>query len=421
MTTQSVRRGASNKPLKAIVSHGRIFDAYSDEPWVVDGAAVRVSLVCFGSKQEGPCHLDGDEVGTIAADLTATADVTEACALVVNKGVTFQGTIKTGPFEIDGTRARRLLSSPVNPNGRPNSDVVRPWSNGDDVTDRPNDFWIIDFGTLMTRDYASLYEEPFELLRARIGEENAARSARGEPILRAGEPRSLANWWLHQRPRPPMRKALQRLARYFVTPRVSKYRLFVWRDRTVLPDTRLVVFARDDDTTFGIVHSRFHEIWSLRLGGRHGVGNDPQYTPSLGFETFPFPEGLTPDIPAADYASDPRAQAIAAAAAELNRLREAWLNPEDLVMRVPEVVPGYPDRILPKDEAAAAVLKKRTLTNLYNQRPAWLDHAHARLDAVVAEAYGWGEDWRAGRLGEAEILARLFALNQERAGQARAG
>ncbi len=96
-------------------------------------------------------------------------------------------------------------------------------------------------------------------------------------------------------------------------------------------------------------------------------------------------------------------------------MREAWLNPSDLVNRVPEVVPGYPDRILPKDDEAAAVLKKRTLTNLYNTRPAWLDHAHKTLDQAVAEAYGWGDDWRAGKLSEDEILARLFHLNQERA------
>ena len=79
---------------------------------------------------------------------------------------------------------------------------------------------------------------------------------------------------------------------------------------------------------------------------------------------------MTPDMPAADYADDPRAQNLATAAARLNELRENWLNPPDLVERVPEVVPGYPDRILPKDDAAAAVLKKRTLTNLYNARPA---------------------------------------------------
>ena len=204
------------------------------------------------------------------------------------------------------------------------------------------------------------------------------------------------------------------LPRYIVTPRVAKHRLFVWVDAQCWPTTCLIVIARDDDTTFGILHSRFHELWSLRMGTWLGVGNDPRYTPSTTFETFPFPEGLTPDLPASAYAADPRAQAIAAAAAELDRLRQAWLNPPDLVRREPEVVPGYPDRLLPVDDEAAAILKKRTLTNLYNQRPAWLDAAHARLDAAVADAYGWGEDWRAGRLDDDAILARLFALNQAR-------
>jgi type II restriction/modification system DNA methylase subunit YeeA len=141
-----------------------------------------------------------------------------------------------------------------------------------------------------------------------------------------------------------------------------------------------------------------------------GVGNDPRYTPTTCFETFPFPAGLTPDIPAAAYADDPRAVAIAAAARDLDEKREAWLNPPDLTMRVPEVVPGYPDRILPRNDRAAAILKKRTLTNLYNERPAWLDHLHRRLDAAVAAAYGWPAD-----LPEADALARLFALNRERA------
>ena len=149
----------------------------------------------------------------------------------------------------------------------------------------------------------------------------------------------------------------------------------------------------------------------VATGAWHGVGNDPRYTPSTTFETFPFPEGLTPDIPADTYADDPRAQRIAAAARRLNELREAWLNPADLVVRVPEVVPGYPDRILPRDEECAKELKKRTLTNLYNQRPAWLDNIHRELDAAVAAAYGWPAD-----LADDEILERLFELNQQRAG-----
>ena len=117
--------------------------------------------------------------------------------------------------------------------------------------------------------------------------------------------------------------------------------------------------TRDDDTMFGILHSRFHELWALRLCTWLGVGNDPRYTPSTTFETFPFPEGLTPDIPAEQYAGDPRAQKIAAAAKRLDELRNNWLNPPDLVMRVPEVVKDYPDRILPKNKAAALVHSRR--------------------------------------------------------------
>lgn len=86
------------------------------------------------------------------------------------------------------------------------------------------------------------------------------------------------------------------------------------------------------------------------------------------------------------------------------------LNPPDLVDIVPEVAPGYPDRILPKTTEAAAKLMTRTLTNLYNERPSWLDSAHAELDRAVASAYGWPED-----ISTEDALARLLALNLERA------
>ncbi len=207
-----------------------------------------------------------------------------------------------------------------------------------------------------------------------------------------------------------MRRAIASVPKFIATPVLAKHRVFVWMNSAIQPDHQLIAFGRDDGTTFGILHSRIHELWSLRMCTWLGVGNDPRYTPSTCFETFPFPKGLTPNIPAKDYANDPRAKKIAAAARRLNELREAWLNPPDLVKREPEVVPGYPDRILPKDAKAAAILKKRTLTNLYNERPAWLANAHKELDAAVADAYGWPAD-----LSDEEILKRLFDLNQQRA------
>ena len=166
--------------------------------------------------------------------------------------------------------------------------------------------------------------------------------------------------------------------------------------------------TRDDHTVYGIVHSRFHAAWALRLGT--SLEDRPRYTSSTTFRTYPFPRGLTPKIPATEYADNPRAIAIAEAARRLNELREAWLHPPDLVEHVPEVVPSYPARLVPVSPKAAAILKKRTLTNLYNERPAWLDDAHRDLDAAVAAAYGWPAD-----ISEEDALARLLDLNRERA------
>ena len=94
--------------------------------------------------------------------------------------------------------------------------------------------------------------------------------------------------------------------------------------------------------TFGIRHSRFHEAWSLRLGT--SLEDRPRYTPTTTFETFPFPDGLSPDIPAADTANDPCAAAIAPAARRLVELRDRWLNPSEWVEWVDEPAPGYPKR-----------------------------------------------------------------------------
>lgn len=411
VSTNSIRGGANREVLKPIVAGGRVFFAWRDEDWTVEGAAVRVSIVGFSKKHVQAPVLNGLPVKEIFSDLTAPdsgVDITQASSLVTNRRTAFQGTINYGPFVIEGEIARRMLAAPTNPNGTQNIDVVKPWTNGRDITRRPEDRWLIFFPAGMTETEASFYEEPFAHVAAEV---KPYRLAKPNADLHK-------SWWTLWRPRPELFSAMAGMQRQIVTPRVSKHRLFVWRDVSVIVDSAAVSVARDDDTTFGILHSYIHELWALRMGTFLGKGNDPRYTPSTTFETFPFPEGLTPDIPAAVYADDPRAQKIAAAAAELNRLRENWLNPPDLVDRVPEVVEGYPDRLLPKDDAAAKVLAKRTLTNLYNARPAWLDHAHKRLDEAVAEAHGWGDDWRAGKLTDDEILARLFRLNQERSNPA---
>lgn len=215
-----------------------------------------------------------------------------------------------------------------------------------------------------------------------------------------------------------MRSAIAKLSRFIATPTVSKHRLFKWLTSPTLPDHQLIVFARDDDCFFGVLHSRFHEVWALKLGTR--LETRPRYTPTTSFETFTFPES-----------TDKQKIEISAAAKELNELRENWLNPPEWTTTRIFEFPGASDGpwsrfvvepdargigtvrypvIEPRDSDCAKELTKRTLTNLYNERPAWLANAHAKLDSTVAYAYGFPVD-----LTDEQILERLLALNQQRA------
>ncbi|MDT3706906.1 MAG: DNA methyltransferase [Thiobacillus sp.] len=420
VATQAIRAGSNRKVLERILATAPIFEAWSDEPWINNGAAVRVSLVCFGPVGAAPrrdpadenragggaptgrAMLDGQPVAAIHADLTAgdALNLTQAKPLAENANSSFEGVQKNGKFEVPADIARTWLLEP-NPNGRSNAEILKPYLNAKDVTGRPDVYWMIDFTGYSEQD-AMLFMRPFQWILDFVKPE---RDIKREAYLRA-------RYWLLKRPAPDMRAAIKGLPRFIVTPRVAKHRFFVWLSASVLPDTRLNVIASDSDLTFGILSSRIHEVWSLAQASMHGVGNDPTYNAKSCFETFPFPLGLTPR----DTPTGPHAEAIAAAAKRLNELREAWLNPPEWVdwVRTPEEEQaGFPLRPVAKP-GHEAELKKCTLTNLYNTRPAWLDHAHRELDAAVAAAYGWTGYTPA--MPDEEILRRLLALNLARAG-----
>ena len=404
VATNSIRGGANRQALQAATATRRIFEAWSDEPWVIDGAAVRVSLICF-SRGDDACvsgaQLDGQPVDEIYTDLTARrgsagVDLTGVRRLPDNAGVVFTGDTKGGSFDVPGDLARGWLVLPRNPNGRTNADVLKPWMNGMDLTRRPAGKWIVDFRWTMSEGDAALYEEPFRWVQEHV-----------HPMRKQNRRKAYREyWWRHVEPRQGMWRALAGQSRYIATAQVAKYRLFVWCDVRICPDQQLIVVARDDDTTFGILHSRFHEIWSLRRGTWQGKGNDPRYTPTTTFETFPFPPGLAPNVPVADYEMDSRATAIAGASRRLVDLRDRWLNPSEWVEWVDEPVPGYPRRPVPRDGEAAKALRKRTLTHLYNASPQWLVDAHAALDAAVAAAYGWPVD-----ITDDDALREMLNLN----------
>ncbi|MEI7733052.1 MAG: DNA methyltransferase, partial [Verrucomicrobiota bacterium] len=465
LATQGIRGGANREVLKRIKDSGGIFFGISDREWILNGAMVHVSMVGFDDGTDMDRALDDKAVAVINANLTATADTTKAAPLMMNSNIAFIGTTKGGDFDIIENEALSLLSSEGNPNGKPNSDVLKPILNGKDVLSRTPQRWLID-NNERTLSAACHYEQPHKLVVERVKNE---RDSNRDKWLRE-------NWWKLQRVRPEMRSALATVSRFIALPRVAKHRVCVWFQWPVVTDDQTVVFARDDDFFFGMVQSNIHQVWAYAQGTQVRERESGfRYRPTVCFETFPFPflDDLqasappAPEPPAANggwdtvmttrfyevkedappYGGPPSTPAghraaIAAAAKALNELRESWLNPpewtETRVLQFPGTVGGPWDRYIdrstvrdrgsfqigtvryprlePLDAECAAKLKKRTLTNLYNERPMWLDLAHKKLDAAVSAAYGW-----LATLSDEQILERLLALNLERAAQEEQG
>ena len=470
LATQSIRGGASREVLKRIKETGNIFFAVSDRDWVLAGASVHISMVAFDDGSEKNRLLDGNVVTDVNVDLTTHADTTTATPLSANIDFAFYGSQQKAPFDITEKLALEFLNSP-NPHGLPNSDVVRPSINASQFVRRGEETWVIDFG--LTKDFSKVvsYEAPIKYVRENV------------LPLRQGHREAMQEkfWWLHARPSPRYRE-VARDKTVLITPAVSKHRIFGRFDSIVLADHALIVYARADDFFFGVLQSHFHEVWSLKQGTR--LETRPRYTPTTCFETFPFPfaddlaeppDTLEAELDAAKHykhivlreepvpyrtSSSRREEAltkkseikmslvtsaatkaehraaIAAAAQELNALRERWLNPPEWTVEKLLQFPGsmngpwsryivpnsvdeetgigkviYP-RLEPRDADCAAKLKDRTITKLYNERPAWLDLTHKKLDAAVAAAYGFPAD-----LTDEQILEKLLALNLARAAE----
>ena len=454
LATQGIRGGANRGVLRRIKETGDIFFAESDRDWILAGANVHVSMIGFDGGSENLKTLDGRKTDSINPNLTQDTDTTEAIVLKENESVCFMGPSPKAPFDIPEATALPMVLDSANAHKVANSDILRPVESAVDIVQKNRREWTLDFGSLPFES-AVCYEKPFAYVKEFI-----------QPARSKNARQTNVEWWQYERPRVEMRKAMIGLKRFITTPGVSKHRICVWRTPETLCNQGTLVFARDDDYFFGIIQSHFHEVWALKQGTR--LETRPRYTPTTCFETFPFPfaddlaeplDNLEAELDAAKHYKhivlreepppyrvsnaairNPKFEiethraAIAAAAEELNELRERWLNPPEWtverVLEFPGSVDGpwsryvaprtvdaktgigivrYP-RLEPKDAECAAKLKKRTLTNLYNERPAWLDLAHQRLDAAVAAAYGWPAD-----LSDEQILGKLLALNLARA------
>ncbi len=408
LATQAIRGGSNRESLNRIKQSGDLFFAIGDRNWVIAGANVHISLIGFDDGSEGSRKLDGRSVELINSDLRTKSDITSSKRLVANLNLWCYGSQQKAAFDIPPSLALRMLNG-ANPSGLPNSDVIKPSMNGKQVLRDTHETFVIDFGEETRIGVAASYEMPFEYVKTTI---YPRRKNHREACQRL-------SWWLHARPSPRYRKQIREQRRCIITPSVSKHRVFLWIEPPALADHQLIVFLRSDDYYFGVLHSKLHEVWSRSQGTQVRERESGfRYTPKACFETFPFPDPI-----------EAQKATIAEAARRLDEMRNNSLRPASLLRHeLTEFVGSidgpwsryvhdpdergigtvrYP-RLVPKD-AHVFDIAKRTLTNLYNERPTWLDLAHKALDEAVFDAYGWDPS-----MTDEQILAALLKLNLER-------
>jgi type II restriction/modification system DNA methylase subunit YeeA len=406
LATQAIRGGTNRRVLDEITKEGKIFMAWSDRDWVLDGANVHVSIIGFDNGSEMTTHLDGQRVAVINSDLTSGVDLSLAGLLKENEGIGYQGVVLRGSFDIPSKLANQMIEA-KNSSGAHNGDVIRRRVIGKDVTEKPRDGWVIDFGVEMSEEDAKKYEWPYRHIRDVVYEERKKTNNKD----------ALERWWIHWRTRKKMREVIATIPRYIATPRVGKHRVFAWVDSSILPDNALVIFARSDDYFFGVLHSRVHELWARRKGTQlrdreSGFRYSVEYT----FDTFPFPWPV-----GTESNEDAKCKKIAYLAVRLNTFRMGWLNPTGVGVILQE-----------------SIAKKRTLTSLYNalgryhsdykakikDANRWkaevasiisldeieeLGYIHDELNKAVIDSYGWTQD-----IEDEAILSELLLLNLNR-------
>ncbi|HZG29721.1 MAG TPA: DNA methyltransferase [Ensifer sp.] len=391
----------AKKPLSLVM-------AIPDHPWTKvtrDSAAVRIAMtVAEAGKHDGllmevtseegvetdsPVIQFAEKRGRVNSDLTVGVDVTEAIALKANEGICSPG---VKPHGSDFVISREVAESLGLGRRLGLGEFIRPFLNGKDVNSKPRGVMVIDLGDQTDEEVRQKFPEVYQYL---LSHTKVERQKQFEISPTSDSASYLEKWWLLGKPRPELRRAISRIARYIATVVTSKHRMFQFIDSTVVPDDALVCVASDSAFHLGVLCSQIHVVWAFRSGSWLGVGNDSRYRKIRTFDPFPFPA-----------ATEVQKAEIGAIAEELDAHRKRVLAAHEhltltgLYNVLERLKAGAsPDDLEPKerrifDDGLVLILKE----------------LHDKLDIAVAAAYGWPVD-----LAEEEVLARLVALNKERA------
>jgi hypothetical protein len=405
ITTNSITQIFNRRIVQGALDAGLHIDfAIPDHPWVdsADGADVRIAMTVVAAGQgEGRRQVvvaeqesggDGlnvklaERIGSINADLTAGANVAGAQPLRANAGLCFQGMNLVG-------KGFRLTPEDVPRLGYPLDNLppeIKPHRNARDMMQGGEDCFVIDLFGLSAEDARTRHPALYQWLLDRVKPERDHNK----------DAQRRRDWWLFGRSNRDLRKSWVGLERIILTPETSKHRVFSFQSLPFCPDHKLYAICCEDAWVLGVLSSSTHLPWALAAGGRLGVGNDPTWTNTTCFLTFPFP------------AATPEQQArIRALAEELDghRKRRQAAHPDLTLTGMYNVL----DKLRTGEPLTAKdkVIHEQGLVSVLKQ-------LHDELDKAVLDAYGWSD------LDPADtdaLLERLVALNAERRREEAAG
>ncbi len=446
ITTNSLRQTFNRRVVQQHLDKLSLVFAIPDHPWVdataedEKKAAVRISMtVAAAGAHSGELRTvttedpqeDGSALvtfavqsGKIAADLTTGADVAGLPPMKANELLATRGVgVGSSGFIVTPTQAAALgLGTIADLDSR-----IRSYRNGKDITDQPRDVMVIDLFGLSAEEVRQRYPAVYQHVLTHVKPE---RDENADPKLRR-------EWWLFRRSSEELRGALAGMRRFIATPATAKHRFFTFLDGSILPDDALVVIAIDDAFHIGVLSSRIHIAFALATGAT--LEDRPRYIQTRCFDPFPFPacdEAAKARIRALGEELDAhrkRVQAqhpglsLTAMYNVLEKLRAAeprrgGLQPPSEPQAQPESGANAPGR-------GTAVANRRSLALTAKEQAVHdaglvsvLRQLHDELDAAVTAAYGWVRDGRPETdLPDAEILARLVALNATRAAEEATG
>ncbi len=329
--------------------------------------------------------------GRIHANLTIGADVASAVPLQANNGISSPGVKLHGAgFILSAEEAMALGHGPLGGN----DNLVRPYMNGRDLTAAPRGAYVIDFFGLSEEEARQRAPELYQRLVDHVKHERLTKATGGTKDSQE----YAAKWWLFGKPRAELRRAIAGLRRFIATVETAKHRIFIFLDRQILPDNKLICIASDSGDVLGILSSRIHVCWALATGGHLGVGNDPVYIKTRCFDPFPFP--------ACVEAQKQRIRDLGEAL-DAHRKRQRALHPKLTITGMYNVLEKLRSGEPLNDKERE--IHEQGLVSILKQ-------IHDDLDAAVFEAYGWP-----ATLTDDEILERLVALNHERAEEEKRG